>query len=215
MMPAIFSAAVAGPLLLLVATPSEAAAIITGADGTGTDGKCCTDGSAPVQDGDHSTPPCVDGNPPSSTQCEETDAPATTGGVATVTWVVYTDNQCTQMHPNCISYGCSITLEVSDTCQQWTEASANAVTCTDDKITYNNFPNTGTKHTSTGATACDQSRTRPNELKVGVCQYFAGPVPNWKMIDASTHSCAGNADDTCDGVCAKAMLVRRGRRLIS
>ena len=121
-----------------------------------------------------------------ATDAPATDAPAT---AATVTWVVYTDDACTQLHANCESYGCATTLTVGDTCQQWTEASADAVTCTDSKITYNNYPNTGT--TYEGATACDPSKIKENELEVGVCQYFPGPVPTWKKIDASTHSCGG------------------------
>jgi len=124
-----------------------------------------------------------------ATDAPVTDAPATGGGVATVTWVVYTDDQCTKLHDRCKDDGCETILEVGDTCSQWTEASADAVTCTDAKITYNNYPNTGTK---SGGTACSGT-AKPNELEVGVCQEFPGPVKTWKMIDADTHSC-GTAD---------------------
>ena len=171
----------------------DAASADTGAgeaatDAAATAANCCADGSAPVSDGDHTTPPCADESSPTNT-CTETDATDAPATAATVTWVVYTDDACTQLHANCESYGCATTLTVGDTCQQWTEASADAVTCTDSKITYNNYPNTGT--TYEGATACDPSKIKENELEVGVCQYFPGPVPTWKKIDASTHSCGG------------------------
>lgn len=35
---------------------------------------CCSDGSAPISDGDHTTPPCKDSNPPSAKTCSAGDA---------------------------------------------------------------------------------------------------------------------------------------------
>jgi len=129
-------------------------------------------------------------------------------GGNTATWITYTDDKCTVLCPvgasgvaNTDPAECSTTVDVTSACNRNSESSNNGVVCLTDKITYTNFPNTGTAYA--GTTGCDAGMDSfANELAVGVCTYFVGPVPTWKMIDASTYTCTGGDDysapDTTD-----------------
>lgn len=62
--------------------------------------------------------------------------------------------------------------------------------CYSDKITYTNYPNTGTNYPDT--TACE-GQSFANELPVGVCTEFPGPVATWKLIEAATYTQCSSA----------------------
>lgn len=110
---------------------------------------------------------------------------------ATVKWTTYQDDQCTVLCP-LGGTACETTADTSVTCNQNSEASWNNLVCHSDYITYDNFPNTGSNQGT--YSACDTSVTCiQNLLHVGVCQYFPGPVPTWKKIDASTYTCTGSS----------------------
>ena len=114
----------------------------------------------------------------------------------TVTWTTYQDSACTVL---CPVGSCATTLDTAATCNQNTESSQNSLVCAADKITYNNYPNTGT---ISGGTACDPAvECFVNEIEVGVCVEFPGPEITWKKIEASTYTCTGQSTsmstDTC------------------
>ena len=123
-------------------------------------------------------------------------------GGNTATWITYTDDKCTVLCPvgasgvaNTDPAECSTTVDVTSACNRNSESSNNGVVCLTDKITYTNFPNTGTAYA--GTTGCDAGMDSfANELAVGVCTYFVGPVPTWKMIVASTYTCTGGTATT-------------------
>ena len=118
---------------------------------------------------------------------------------ATVTWTTYTDDTCTTLCPNA---DCTTTIDTANTCNQNTEASMNNLVCESSLIKYNNYPNTGS--TQSTYSACDSSVTCfENVLHVGDCQYFPGPVPTWKGVEASTYTCTGSSTTqsaTCSSI---------------
>ena len=102
----------------------------------------------------------------------------------TVTWTTYVDASCTTL---CPSGDCSTTLDLTLECNQNTESSQDNIVCEADKITYNNYPNTGS---NSGNEMCvDIDGVFANELPVGVCTSFPGPVETWKLINADTYNC--------------------------
>ena len=118
---------------------------------------------------------------------------------ATVTWTTYTDDTCTTL---CPIGTCATTSDTANTCNQNSEASMNNLVCESSLIRYNNFPNTGS--TQSTYSACDSSvACFENVLHVGDCQYFPGPVPTWKKIEASTYTCTGSSttqSTTCSSI---------------
>ena len=117
------------------------------------------------------------------------------GSNNTVTWTTYIDNACTALCPATDTADCSTTVDLTSTCNRNSESSQNNVTCSADKITYTNFPNTGTSYA--GTEGCDANMTSfLNELPVGVCTEFPGPVPTWKLIVAATYTCNGSSSGT-------------------
>mgnify|MGYP000026263122 CR=1 FL=1 len=92
-----------------------------------------------------------------------------------VAFTVYTDAECTQLPPqNSVVY-----LDTTTSCNETPDSSISSLVCTEDRITYINHPNTS-DCTADGI---------ENELMVGVCQEFPGPVPTWKYIDPDTYNC--------------------------
>ncbi|KAK3263548.1 hypothetical protein CYMTET_27652 [Cymbomonas tetramitiformis] len=100
----------------------------------------------------------------------------------TVTFTVYTDDQCTELPPR----NSVVTLDDTVSCNETPDSSISDLVCSADKITYTNHPNTAD---------CSASPIA-NELPVGVCTYFPGPVSTWKLIDASTYTCYSGEGDS-------------------
>ena len=126
-------------------------------------------------------------------------------GGNTVTWTTYTDDKCTTLCPAKNPADCTTTVDVTATCNRNSESSQDGVVCETDKITYTNYPNTGTSYPDTAG--CDSNmKSFANELPVGVCEHFPGPVPTWKMIVKDTYDCTGGnattADPTASGASA-------------
>ena len=112
----------------------------------------------------------------------------------TVTWTTYSDDTCTTLCPRG-GDACSTTLDLTLECNQNTASSQNNITCEADKITYNNYPETGS---NSGNPKCVDSGhgVFVNVLPVGVCTHFPGPVDTWKLIEASTYNCTGSSPST-------------------
>lgn len=103
-------------------------------------------------------------------------AAASPTGVGTlVSFTVYTDADCTQLPPR----DSLVELDASVACNETPDSSISELSCFSDRITYTNHPNTSD---------CSANGI-PNELFVGVCQEFPGPVPTWKLIEADTYNC--------------------------
>jgi hypothetical protein len=98
----------------------------------------------------------------------------------TVTFTTYTDASCTQLPP----MNSVVELDTTLACNEAPKASISDVVCYADKITYTNHPN---------VTGCD-SEGFFNELPVGICQEFPGPVPTWKFIEPDTYHCLSVID---------------------
>jgi hypothetical protein len=91
-----------------------------------------------------------------------------------------------------------VILTTGTACNQAPKAGVSNLKCFADKITYTNHPNDN---------SCASSSARANELKVGVCTEFPGPVRTWKLIEAATYTCGGGSStgntntDSNNGVC--------------
>jgi len=96
-------------------------------------------------------------------------------GPTVVTFTTYTDADCTEL-PAADSV---VNLDTTVACNETPDSSISELVCLDDRITYTNHPN---------SSDCSAEGIA-NELLVGVCQEFPGPVPTWKLIDASHYAC--------------------------
>ena len=92
-----------------------------------------------------------------------------------VAFTVYTDDACTELPPQ----DSVVYLDTQISCNETPDSSISNLKCFADRITYTNHPNTSD---------CSADGIE-NELIVGVCQEFPGPVPTWKYIDPETYSC--------------------------
>ena len=92
-----------------------------------------------------------------------------------VTFTVYIDAACTQLPPR----DSTVELDASTTCNSTPDASISDLVCHADRITYTNHPNNSD---------CSSAGI-PNELFVGVCQEFPGPVQTWKLINHENYNC--------------------------
>lgn len=92
-----------------------------------------------------------------------------------VTFTVYVDDTCTDLPP----VNSTVTLDATLPCNPTPDASISDLKCYADRITYTNHPN-NPDCSSTGI---------PNELFVGACQQFPGPVATWKLIEAGSYDC--------------------------
>ena len=91
--------------------------------------------------------------------------------MTTVTFKTYTDDQCTELATlNGDDEAGIVNLDLDISCNPTPDASLSELTCYTDGIMYINHPNTGD---CTADPIC-------NEIPIGVCQYFPGPVPSWK-----------------------------------
>lgn len=93
-----------------------------------------------------------------------------------VAFTVYTDAACSEL-PNRDSV---VYLDTEVSCNETPDSSISNLKCYADRITYTNHPNTSD---------CSADGIE-NELLVGVCQEFPGPVPTWKLIESDTYQCA-------------------------
>jgi len=96
-------------------------------------------------------------------------------GPNVVTFTTYTDANCTET-PNANSV---VNLDTTVACNETPDSSISNLICSEDRITYTNHPNTSD---------CSADGIE-NELVVGVCQQFPGPVETWKLIEADTYEC--------------------------
>jgi hypothetical protein len=101
-------------------------------------------------------------------------AEPTTSGT-TVTFTTYIDGACTQTPPQ----NSEVFLDTAVACNVAPKASISDLVCHPDKITYMNHPNNQ---------GCSSAGIF-NELPVGVCQEFPGPVQTWKFIVPETYDC--------------------------
>ena len=115
-----------------------------------------------------------------------------TATATTATWTTYADDACTTPCPSGSVEACSTTVDTTKDCNQNSESSQSDVKCYADKITYKNYPNTGTNSGSAGCPSDVQSFD--NEIAVGQCVYFGGPVPTWKKIEADSYECEHTDD---------------------
>ena len=96
-------------------------------------------------------------------------------GPTVVTFTTYTDADCTEL-PSANSV---VNLDTTLACNETPDSSISALVCLEDRITYTNHPN---------SSDCSADGIA-NELLVGVCQEFPGPVQTWKLIEASSYEC--------------------------
>ena len=92
-----------------------------------------------------------------------------------VAFTVYTDANCTQLPPQ----DSTVYLDTSISCNETPDSSISNLICFEDRITYTNHPNSND---------CSADGIE-NELMVGACQEFPGPVPTWKYITPETYNC--------------------------
>jgi hypothetical protein len=97
------------------------------------------------------------------------------GGSTTVTFTVYTDSACTKLPPQ----NSTVVLDASKSCNSTPDASISELVCYKDRITYTNHPNNSD---------CSSAGIA-NELPVGKCTQFPGPVATWKLIEAVSYTC--------------------------
>lgn len=97
----------------------------------------------------------------------------------TVQFTVYTDAECTQLPPS----NSVVDLDTTVECNATPDSSISELVCFEDRITYTNHPNSND---------CSASGIS-NELLVGVCQEFPGPVATWKYIDGDSYDCLTSA----------------------
>ena len=95
-----------------------------------------------------------------------------------VAFTVYTDAACSELPPR----DSVVYLDTEITCNETPDSSISNLSCHADHIAYLNHPNTSD---------CSAEGIE-NELTVGVCQEFPGPVPTWKFIDPDTYNCESN-----------------------
>jgi len=103
-------------------------------------------------------------------------------GSTSVTFRTYTTSDCSGEYVSHFSQSGWVAEIVADTnveCNATPDSSISNLVCYSDKITYTNHPNSND---------CS-SQAIENELPVGVCTEFPGPVPTWKYIDALTYDC--------------------------
>jgi hypothetical protein len=93
----------------------------------------------------------------------------------TVTFTVYIDDMCTELPP----IDSVVFLDATKPCNETPDASISELVCLSDRITYMNHPNNN--DCSTAGIS--------NELIVGACQEFPGPVASWKLIEADSYTC--------------------------
>jgi len=93
-----------------------------------------------------------------------------------VTFTTYTDADCTELPSGSNSV---VNLDTTVECNETPDSSISELVCLEDRITYTNHPN---------SSDCSADGI-PNELMVGVCQEFPGPVLTWKLIEASSYEC--------------------------
>ena len=108
-------------------------------------------------------------------QVEDSASGQIISGPTLVTFTVYTDAGCTEL-PNANSV---VNLDTTVECNETPDSSISNLHCEVDRITYTNHPNTSD---------CSADGIE-NELLVGVCQEFPGPVPTWKLIEADSYAC--------------------------
>lgn len=111
-----------------------------------------------------------------------------------VTYTTYTDDQCTVEAVAPGGESATVTMDFTQTCNEVPKASVSELVCYPDRIVYTNHPNS------------DDCSAAPhcNEIVIGVCTEFPGPVPSWKFIEPDTYSCASfenftGIPDGCDG----------------
>jgi len=96
-------------------------------------------------------------------------------GPTVVTFTTYTDADCTML-PAANSV---VNLDTTVACNETPDSSISELVCLEDRITYTNHPN---------SSDCSADGIA-NELVVGVCQEFPGPVLTWKLIEAERYAC--------------------------
>ena len=106
---------------------------------------------------------------------EDTSQSEIVSGPTQVTFTVYTDADCTEL-PAADSV---VQLDTTIVCNETPDSSISNLVCLDDRITYTNHPNSND---------CSADGIE-NELLVGVCQEFPGPVLTWKLIEADSYAC--------------------------
>lgn len=98
-----------------------------------------------------------------------------TGVDSEVVFTVYVDDTCTELPPA----DSTVVLDATAACNETPDASISELVCFADRITYLNHPNNPD---------CSSDGIF-NELPVGVCTQFPGPVATWKYIDPETYDC--------------------------
>ena len=88
---------------------------------------------------------------------------------------LWTDADCTEV-PAADSV---VHLDTQVDCNEIPASSISNLVCLSDRIVYTNHPN---------SSDCSADGIA-NELLVGVCQEFPGPVQTWKLIEASSYEC--------------------------
>jgi hypothetical protein len=97
------------------------------------------------------------------------------GSQNTVSFITYMDADCTEL-PQMDSV---VNLDTTISCNKTPDSSISRLICFEDRISYTNHPNTSD---------CSADGIE-NELPVGVCEEFPGPVRTWKLIESSTYNC--------------------------
>ena len=123
--------------------------------------------------GDNESDETLSDNGSDTATDESTDESETTNNM--VTFTVYIDEDCTELPPS----DSVVHLDTTHACNVAPKASMSDLVCNADRITYTNYPN---------ILDCSGEGFF-NELLVGVCQEFPGPVPTWKYIEPSTYNC--------------------------
>jgi hypothetical protein len=94
---------------------------------------------------------------------------------STVTFTTFIDETCTQLPPR----NSVVVLDLERPCNDTPKGSISNVICLADGITYTNHPNVD--ECASGGIF--------NELPIGVCLEFPGPVRTWKYIVPETYFC--------------------------
>lgn len=106
-----------------------------------------------------------------------------------VFFTTYFDDECTNAASD------PIQMTVDSACNLAPDVSMSNLQCFEDRISWTNWPNTGTGAGYTEDTGCVDATGQnfpdgiPNELVVGVCTEFPGPNTVWKKVDADTYDC--------------------------
>ena len=104
-------------------------------------------------------------------------------GPTLVTFTTYTNSECTET-PNADSV---VNLDTTVVCNETPDSSISNLVCLEDRITYTNHPN---------SSDCSADGIE-NELIVGECQLFPGPVETWKLIEADSYQCTSQQHFFC------------------